>query len=101
MPLFEELGDEYGQAFVHGNRGRLLFSQSRNDQAIACFERSLPVFRDRGARIWEARTLDWLGRTLAANGQASQAGVAWQRALEIFQDLGVPEVLDIAARLEG
>jgi hypothetical protein len=65
-----------------------------------CLERSLTTSRDLGYRPREAMALHSLGLLLAAKGDPTAARSAWRAALAIFRELGMPEPLEVAARLD-
>ena len=69
--------------------------------AANCYQRSLSLCREAGARYDEAAIATDLGDTYHAAGELSQARDAWQQALIILEELGDPAVEKLRAKLCG
>lgn len=85
-PTWDSLG------YIHHHRGD-------HREAIACYERSLDVFRSLGDHYWTADVLIHLGDSHLAAGDGISAGAAWQEALGILEDLGHPHAGAARSRL--
>ena len=93
------MGDRLGEATGLASLGVVYFHQGRHDEAIACQEESLTIFREIGYRPGEAEALRDLGDALQAVGRGQQAGAAWQDALVICETLQIPEADELRDRL--
>lgn len=80
------------EAGAYINLGQILMRNRRVDEAVAVWERALPVFRDSGDRMGEAITLSNLAVTSASQpGQQARSVDLNHRALEIFRELGAQQ----------
>jgi len=85
--LCQKLGDLRGQALSMGVLGDAYHGLGRYEDAVAAFERALPVFRDHFIRRHHALCLFKLGCAYGAMGDATQAERSLQESLPIFREL--------------
>jgi tetratricopeptide (TPR) repeat protein len=71
------------------------------DQAIACYERSVGLWRDLADRFNEADTLDQLGNVQRSAGDLGAARRTWTRAVGIFDEIDHPDGDQVRAKLDG
>ncbi len=81
-------GDVRGEAFIRRSLGRLYRYQGRWDEARACYEQALDIFRSVEDPLWQGVTHRNLGDLHRDLGELSPAVSACQRALQIFDELG-------------
>ncbi len=94
-----EPDDLDGQASTWDSLGYIHHHRDDHREAIACYERSLDVFRSLGDRYWTADVLIHLGDSHLAAGDGISAVLAWQEALGILEDLGHPHAAAARSRL--
>jgi DNA-binding SARP family transcriptional activator/tetratricopeptide (TPR) repeat protein len=99
LALARTTGDRIAEAYGLHTLGDVRREQGRLEEAADCLERSLGTFRDLGYRPWEARALYSLGLLLAGKGELSAVRRVWGCALAIFRELGMPEAIELGARL--
>jgi tetratricopeptide (TPR) repeat protein len=100
LVLARAIGDRAVEAYALHTLGDVRRQQGRLEDAFDCVEHSLALFRDFGYRPWEARALNSLGMLLATRGDLPAGRRAWRGALAIFRELDMPEVAEVAARLD-
>jgi DNA-binding SARP family transcriptional activator len=94
-----EPDDLGGQASTWDSLGYIHHHRGDHREAIACYRRSLEVFRSLGDRYWTADVLLHLGDSHLAAGGPEPARAAWQEALAILEDLGHPHADAARSRL--
>jgi tetratricopeptide (TPR) repeat protein len=100
LALARATGVHAAEAYASYGLGEVRRQQGRLEEAAGYLEWSLAVFRQCGLRQWEARMLNSFGMLHAARGDPAAASSAWHSALAIFRELDMPEVAEVAARLE-
>jgi DNA-binding SARP family transcriptional activator len=100
LQLARSAGDRAVEAYALCSLGEVRLQQGRLEDTADCLHPCLATFRETGLRPWEARALDRLGMLLAAKGDSIGACRVWRGALAIFRELGMPEITEVAARLE-
>jgi Tfp pilus assembly protein PilF len=87
LQLFETMGDQFGQAYVHGMLGLLSNRQQHTDAGLGHFVRALDLYRaaDHPA---QAMVLNDIGWTHALVGNYPQALACCQQALAVIRELG-------------
>jgi predicted ATPase len=75
LEIADRTGGRMIEAELHRLRGEWLIAHRTGDeaQAEACFERSLAVARQQGAKIWELRAATSLGRLWRDQGRRAEA----------------------------
>jgi len=68
--------------------------------AAVCYQRSIDLYRDYGARYDEATTLARLAESHRATGDTVAARTAWRQALAILDDLAHPDAEQVRTRLD-
>ncbi|WP_198680765.1 AfsR/SARP family transcriptional regulator [Lentzea terrae] len=94
-----EPDDLDGQASTWDSLGYIHHHRGDHREAIACYQRSLQVFRSLGDHYWTADVLIHLGDSHLAAGDPVEARAAWQEALGILEDLGHPHAEAARTRL--
>lgn len=84
----EGLGVLGGEAAVWDTLGYVESCRGEFADAIACYERSLDLFRENGDRCNEAAVLKRLSDSFHAAGEIQRSGQLWRWALDIMEDLG-------------
>lgn len=88
LALFEEVGDQIGQAMALRNLAHLDRIQGRAAVAVQRYERALGAFRDTGDVVAQAHVLSGLGRAYLDLGQPERAAVLAAESLELAENLG-------------
>ena len=70
-----------------------------SQRAIACYQRSVDLWRELADRFNEADTLDSLGDVQRSAGDDEAANRTWARALRIFEEIDHPDDDRIRAKL--
>jgi tetratricopeptide (TPR) repeat protein len=91
------LGDRYTEARTLGSLGLAYVDVRRFEEAIACFQEALAIFRGAADRHSEGRTLDSLGTVYRELKQPNRAITYWRESAIAMLDVGEDEA---AARLE-
>lgn len=94
-----EPDDLDGQASTWDSLGYIHHHRGDHREAIACYQRSLDVFRSLGDHYWTADVLIHLGDSHLAAGGPVEARAAWHEALGILEDLGHPHADAARTRL--
>jgi tetratricopeptide (TPR) repeat protein len=97
----EELDDRYGAASAWDTCGVIHHRTGDNEQAIACFGRSLDRYAGQGDRYGTSEVLTHLGDAHHARGDRTAARTAWRQSLEILDDLGHADAHAVRAKLIG
>jgi len=87
LQLFETIGDQFGQAYVHGMLGMLAVRQQHTAVALGHFMRALGLYRAAG-HPGQALVLNDIGYTHALLGNYSQALACCEQALAMIRELG-------------
>jgi DNA-binding SARP family transcriptional activator len=101
LAIHEVLGDRNSQAHANDSLGYIYRHLGRHREAVECYQRALPMFRDTGASYNEAICLSYLGDVYEAVGDADGARQAWTQALDILSRLEHPDADQVRAKLRG
>jgi len=88
-----------GQADTWDTLGLAHHHLRHYDEAIACYDQALALWRDLGDRYEVATTSIRLGNTRHAAGEPHSARTLWQQAKAILDDLGHPQADQLWTRL--
>ncbi|MCX7853939.1 MAG: tetratricopeptide repeat protein [Caldilineales bacterium] len=77
-----------GEANVLLEQGRVLAFLDRREEALACYEQALGLYRAVGDRLGEANVLQAQGDVLRQQGHYEAAHVQYQAALERYRAIG-------------
>ncbi len=100
LELLQELGDRLGEAATWDSLGYTHHRLGQYCEAVTCYERSVALIHEVGDRPNEANALDHLGDAHRSAGDVPAARDAWIRAVTILDALGLPEVVEVRAKLE-
>ncbi|HZD71978.1 MAG TPA: tetratricopeptide repeat protein [Actinomycetes bacterium] len=89
------------EAFALFGLGETQRARGLPQEAVDCYRRCLPAFRDFGEREWEARAMVALGLALETGGEQVEALALWRDALPVLDALGMPEAAEVQARLRS
>jgi len=95
--------DPTNLALAWGVLGLVHHRLGERHHAISCYRRALVLanqWRTPLARRWLASLLADFGDACQAAGDLPAAARAWRQALQILDDLGLPDSLEVRARLE-
>jgi len=87
LTLFETMGDQIGQAYVHGMLGVLANRQQHTAAGLGHFERTLDLYRA-ADHPGQAMALNDIGYTHAQLGNYPQALAFCEQALAVVRELG-------------
>jgi len=87
LQLFETIGDQFGQAYVHGMLGLLANRQQHTRAALGHFMRALDVYRA-ADHPGQAMVLNDIGYAHALLGNYPQALACCEQALAVIRELG-------------
>lgn len=88
LEVRERLGDRRGRAYCHQVMGVIASYQLRHDEAAACYEKALALFREMGARSGMAATLNNLAGTNLELGRVVEARRLSDEARAIERETG-------------
>jgi tetratricopeptide (TPR) repeat protein len=104
LALFEELGEEYGQAHSWDRLGYIHWNLAEYDESIECYSNAMRLFTKLGSREDEAEAFFRLGEAYLAADRADDARNALRQTITILEDLGRPtsrlEISRVRARLD-
>ncbi len=81
-------GWEWLQASIHGHVGDLDVREDRLSEAAAHYGEAMPIYREIGARVGEANTLQALGTLDIRESRLSEAAAHYAEALPIYREIG-------------
>ncbi len=87
LQLFETMGDQFGQAYVHGMLGLLANRQQHTPAALGHFMRALDLYRA-ADHPGQAMVLNDIGYAHALLGNYPQALACCEQALAVIRELG-------------
>ncbi|HZC61460.1 MAG TPA: tetratricopeptide repeat protein [Streptosporangiaceae bacterium] len=93
------MGEPHWEAATWDSLGLIHHGLGDHQQAIACYQRSVDLWRELADRFNEADTLDSLGDVQHSAGDDEAANRTWARALRIFDEIGHPDGDRIRAKL--
>lgn len=89
LPLFQELGDRFGETIVYNDLGNIAFFEGRFAQAREHYERALAIRREIGYRYGVMQILNNLGAVVAdENGDFALAIQYLREALLLARQIG-------------
>lgn len=86
--LFEELGDERGQAEMLNNLGAIHTQEERWDEAAQAFNQAMAAFQSLQDQVGQAQTLGNLGTMYRYQGDSDSAVEHLKKAIDLFHDAG-------------
>lgn len=98
LALFQEHGDDEGQAAAWDSLGYIHHRCGRHPEAVNCYRRALALFREIGDHYVVANVLVHLGDVHLDAGESASARAAWQQALDILTMLDHPSAREVEAR---
>jgi tetratricopeptide (TPR) repeat protein len=91
LEIYSGIGHPEGIAYALHVLGFIHQELGNDAQAIRCYQRSIEINRELGARYWEAVVLDRLGDGYHAIGESHSAQLAWRQAFDILDTLRHPD----------
>jgi tetratricopeptide (TPR) repeat protein len=88
LELYQELGDQYGQATLLLQLGRLYNENTSISEALKLLTEALTISRQLGQPTIIADILMWVGINRNIVGAYSISEQCWEEALAIYQELG-------------
>jgi len=99
LGLFGDIGDRAGEARALNGLGETHYATGEFREAYIQHTAALTLAIEIGDRYEHARARSGLAHTHHATGDPNQARHDWHQALTLYTDLGVPEAVDVRARL--
>jgi tetratricopeptide (TPR) repeat protein len=97
--LFRTIGHQRGEARAADVAARANLDLGRVRPAIQHYRRALSLYQEIDDRRYQAATAARLGDALQHAGRFRDSRVAWETAVALYRDLGLPEAVEIQARL--
>jgi hypothetical protein len=99
--LYRQLEDKVGQAYVLNALGARMLESGCHPDALARHREALCLAREAANPLEEARALEGIGRCGLGALDAGDGRTHLRQALAIYKRLGVPELAQVIAALEG
>lgn len=101
LTLDRRLGERFQEAQALNGIAAAATAMRRFDQAELHHDAALALAIETGDRYERARALDGIGKLRCSTGNPAAAAALWREAAAIYDEIGVPEAVQLKARLDG